>query len=201
MEVQRIPLLVSSCRCTCFFKSLLVWLLCASKISNLWRGNSGPAWPGSITNMTCVDLNSASSFCTADSLQYVSTQPVPVVIQYFWHAYETPTCLPTYFAVILSCVHTDPSSTPSFAEECKVQNWSLDSYHKKQDNGNVTMYLRLAYHRWTSHKAMNQLTLLLHLLLQASAGSAALCQQSTSLWQWQSVLIADLRDHTAVSAT
>ena len=48
---------------------------------------------------------------------------------------------------------------------------------------------------------MNQLILLLQLLLQASAGLAALFQQSTSLWQWQSVLIADLRDPTVVSAT
>jgi hypothetical protein len=54
------------------------------------------------------DPGSASDPFTADSLQYVSTQPAPVVIQHecvhlkFLYAYETPTCLPTHFAVTLS---------------------------------------------------------------------------------------------------
>ncbi len=48
------------------------------------------------------DLSSASDFLTADSLEYVSTQPAPISIQYFQQAYATPTCLPTYFAVTLS---------------------------------------------------------------------------------------------------
>ena len=39
---------------------------------------------------------------TAHSLQYVSTQPALVVTQPFLHAYETPSCLPTHFAVTLS---------------------------------------------------------------------------------------------------
>jgi len=56
---------------------------------------------------------------TADSLQYVSTQPALVVIQPLRHAYGTPTRVPTHFAVTLSYVHTDPDSLPSFAEEKK----------------------------------------------------------------------------------
>jgi len=64
------------------------------------------------------DLGSASDPFTADSWQYVSTQPAPVVIQHFRHAYETPTCLPTHFAVTTPYVHTDPGSLLSFAEEC-----------------------------------------------------------------------------------
>ena len=35
-------------------------------------------------------------------LQYISTQPAIVVTQNFLHAYETPSCLPTHFAVTLS---------------------------------------------------------------------------------------------------
>jgi len=68
------------------------------------------------------DLGSASDPFTADSLQYVSTEPALVVIQHFRHAYGTPTCVPTHFAVTLSYVHTDPDSLPSFAEECSFGN-------------------------------------------------------------------------------
>ena len=48
------------------------------------------------------DPGSASDPFTADSLLYVSTQPAPVVIQHFLHAYETPTCFTTHSAVALS---------------------------------------------------------------------------------------------------
>ncbi len=48
------------------------------------------------------DPGSASDPFTAYSLQYVSTQPALVVTQHFLHAYETPSCLPTHFAVTLS---------------------------------------------------------------------------------------------------
>ncbi len=48
------------------------------------------------------DLGSASDPYTAHSLQYVSTQPALVVTQHSLHAYETPSCLPTHFAVTLS---------------------------------------------------------------------------------------------------
>ena len=68
------------------------------------------------------DLGSASDPFTADSLQYVSTQPALVVIQHFRHAYGTPTCALTHFAVTLSYIHTDPDSLPSFAEECSFGN-------------------------------------------------------------------------------
>ena len=33
---------------------------------------------------------------------YISTQPALVVTQNFLHAYKTPSCLPTHFAVTLS---------------------------------------------------------------------------------------------------
>lgn len=55
------------------------------------------------------DLGLASDSFAADSEQYVSTQPVPVVIQDLWHAYEIPTCLPTYFAVILHIYTPTPA--------------------------------------------------------------------------------------------
>ena len=45
---------------------------------------------------------SASDPFTADSLHYVRAQPALVVTQHFLHAYETPSCLPTHFAVTLS---------------------------------------------------------------------------------------------------
>jgi len=48
------------------------------------------------------DLSSAPDFFTADSLQYVSTQPTTVVMQYSRHAYEPHAYVPTYFAVTLS---------------------------------------------------------------------------------------------------
>ena len=48
------------------------------------------------------DLSSASEFLTANSLQYVSTQPTTVVIQYSRHAYEPHAYERTYFAVTLS---------------------------------------------------------------------------------------------------
>ena len=38
------------------------------------------------------------------------------------YAYETPTCMPTRFAMTLSLVHADPGSLPSFAEECSFAN-------------------------------------------------------------------------------
>ena len=48
------------------------------------------------------DLSSAPDFFTADSLQYVSTQPTTVVTQYSRHAYEPHAYVPTYSAVTLS---------------------------------------------------------------------------------------------------
>jgi len=48
------------------------------------------------------DLSSAPDFFTAESLQYVSTQPTTVVTQYSRHAYEPHAYVPTYSAVTLS---------------------------------------------------------------------------------------------------
>jgi len=65
-----------------------------------------------------------SSYACPSCIQFMLEPAVcqhsasPVIIQYFRHAYETPTCLPTYFAVTLSYVHTDPDSLPSFADKC-----------------------------------------------------------------------------------
>ena len=62
---------------------------------------SQASWhPGSSFHQ--FDLSSAPDFFTADSLQYVSTQPTTVVIQYSRHAYEPHAYVPTYFAVTLS---------------------------------------------------------------------------------------------------
>ena len=68
------------------------------------------------------DLGSASDLFTADSLQYVSTQPALVVIQNLQHAYGTPTCMLTHFALTILYVHTNPDSLLSFAEECNFGN-------------------------------------------------------------------------------
>ncbi len=60
------------------------------------------------------DLGSALGPYTADSLQYVSTQPAPIV---------TPTCIRNlYMPTDTGCidtvyVHSDPNSLLSFAEE------------------------------------------------------------------------------------
>ncbi len=56
------------------------------------------SWPAAYISLT----QAASDPFTAHSLQNVSTQPALVVTQHFLHAYETPSCLPTHFAVILS---------------------------------------------------------------------------------------------------
>jgi len=73
-----------------------------------------------------LDLDSGS-----DPLQLtacsVSTQPALVVLEHLRHAYGTSTCMLTHFAVTLLNVHTDPGSFPSFAEECRFENWSSDS--------------------------------------------------------------------------
>jgi hypothetical protein len=58
--------------------------------------------PSVCCSLCIAGLGSVSDFFTADSVQYVSTQPAPFVIQFFRHAYETPTCLPAYFAMTLS---------------------------------------------------------------------------------------------------
>ncbi len=57
------------------------------------------------------DPGSASDPFTADSLQYVSTQPALVVIQPFLHAYKTLSCVPTHFAVTLSMYTLIPAVT------------------------------------------------------------------------------------------
>ncbi len=58
----------------------------------------------------------APGLFTADSLQYVSTKPAPVVMQYFRHAYKAPKCLPKHFAVTLSYVYTESDGSPRFTE-------------------------------------------------------------------------------------
>ena len=73
------------------------------------------------------DPGSASDPFTArgSQLQYVSS-----LTQRFLHAYATPSCLPTHFAVTLSMYTLIPTLfLPSFAEECSFGNWSLDPYH------------------------------------------------------------------------
>ncbi len=82
------------------------------------------------------DLSSASDFVTAHSLQYVSTQPAPVVIQYFRHAYKTPACLPPYFTLTLAYVHTVPDGLPSFAD-CAVSGICHRIHTTKKINQSV----------------------------------------------------------------
>jgi len=107
--------------CLCLpglFKSALTYILRAFYSAVI--GINTASYDASCKEPTCFvpehvassvyrfDPGSASDPFTADSLQYVSTQPAPVVIQHecvhlkFLYAYETPTCLPTHFAVTLS---------------------------------------------------------------------------------------------------
>ena len=107
--------------CLCLpglFKSALTYILRAFYSAVI--GINTASYDASCKEPTCFvpehvassvyrfDPGSASDPVTADSLQYVSTQPAPVVIQHecvhlkFLYAYETPTCLLTHFAVTLS---------------------------------------------------------------------------------------------------
>ena len=60
-----------------------------------------------------------SSLVRKQALQYLSTQPHYTVlsVRYFRRAYRTPNCLSTCFALLFSHMHTDPDSSPSFADK------------------------------------------------------------------------------------
>ncbi len=76
------------------------------------------------------DPSSAQDFFTADSLQYVSTQPTTVVLQYSRHAYEPHAYVLTYFAVTVSMYTLIPTVYRAFFPLSFLVSGELSTLHQ-----------------------------------------------------------------------